>query len=219
MATILIVDDEKEIQDVLKEYCEYSGYNVFLASDGYEALEQVEQNKIDLILMDIMMPNLDGYKAVAEIKKLKNIPVIMMSAKSEEYDKLKGFQLGVDDYVTKPFSPKEVMARVKALLKRSMGIGEKISIGDIEIETDSHKVLSCGKEISLTNKEYDLLLTLIKNKNIVMSREKLLNEIWGLESESDARTVDAHIKMLRANLLSSSKYIVTVHGVGYKFEV
>lgn len=219
MVTILIVDDEKEIQNVLKEYCLHEGFSVLLANDGYEALEQVEKNNVDLILMDIMMPNLDGYKTVEEINKLKNIPIIMMSAKSEEYDKLKGFDLGIEDYVTKPFSPKEVIARIKTILKRTMGFSERLVAGNVSIDTKARKVYLSNKEVALNNKEFILLLTLIKNKNTVMTREKLLNEVWGFDYEGDDRTIDAHIKMLRAKLGNDANNIKTIHGVGYKFEI
>jgi len=219
MVTILIVDDEKEIQNVLKEYCIHEGFSVLLANDGYEALEQVEKNNVDLILMDIMMPNLDGYKTVEEINKLKNIPIIMMSAKSEEYDKLKGFDLGIEDYVTKPFSPKEVVARIKTILKRTMGFSERLVAGNVSIDTKARKVYLSNKEVALNNKEFILLLTLIKNKNTVMTREKLLNEVWGFDYEGDDRTIDAHIKMLRAKLGDDANNIKTIHGVGYKFEI
>ena len=219
MVTILIVDDEKEIQNVLKEYCIHEGFSVLLANDGYEALEQVEKNNVDLILMDIMMPNLDGYKTVEEINKLKNIPIIMMSAKNEEYDKLKGFDLGIEDYVTKPFSPKEVIARIKTILKRTMGFSERLIAGNVSIDTKARKVYLSNKEIALNNKEFVLLVTLIKNKNTVMTREKLLNEVWGFDYEGDDRTIDAHIKMLRAKLGNEANKIKTIHGVGYKFEI
>ena len=219
MVTILIVDDEKEIQNVLKEYCLHEGFSVLLANDGYEALKQVEKNHVDLVLMDIMMPNLDGYKTVEEINKLKNIPIIMMSAKSEEYDKLKGFELGIEDYVTKPFSPREVMARIKTILKRTMGFSERLVAGNISIDTNARKVYLSNNEVALNNKEFVLLVTLIKNKNTVMTREKLLNEVWGLDYEGDDRTIDAHIKMLRSKLGDDANNIKTIHGVGYKFEI
>ena len=219
MVTILIVDDEKEIQNVLKEYCLHEGFSVLLANDGYEALKQVEKNHVDLVLMDIMMPNLDGYKTVEEINKLKNIPIIMMSAKSEEYDKLKGFELGIEDYVTKPFSPREVMARIKTILKRTMGFSERLVAGNISIDTNARKVYLSNNEVALNNKEFVLLVTLIKNKNTVMTREKLLNEVWGFDYEGDDRTIDAHIKMLRSKLGDDANNIKTIHGVGYKFEI
>lgn len=217
MAKILICDDEERILNVLKEYCVFNGYEVDLAHDGMEALDKVEKSNYDCIILDIMMPNLNGFDTIKAIKRYKNIPVIIMSARTEESDKLHGFDLGADDYVCKPFSPREIMARVKAILNRT-GVKDSITIGDLKIDTLGREVFVKGEKIKLTNKEYDLLVYLIKNKGICLSRDNLLNTIWLGSYDSDERTVDTHIKMLRADLKDCAKYIVTVRGVGYKFD-
>ncbi len=219
MSKILIVDDEERIVNVLKEYANFNDIQTDTASDGYEAVEKVMENNYDCILMDIMMPNLNGFDAVKEIKKIKNVPVIMISAKGEESDKLQGFSLGADDYVVKPFSPKEVIARVKAVMKRASSYVEQIKVAGIEIDTEGRSVSVNGKPVVLTNKEYQLLLALVKNKGIALSRDKILNEIWGYDYYGDGRTVDTHIKMLRAHLGEFGECIKTIHGVGYKFEI
>lgn len=218
MEKILIVDDEEKIVEVLCEYARFNGFQTDTASDGYEAIEKVMAEDYDCILMDIMMPNLNGFEAVKEIKKVKNIPIIMISAKGEEIDKLNSFELGVDDYVVKPFSPKEVIARIKAVLKRTCAYVDKIKIGNLEIDTEG-RIVKVGDEVkNLTNKEYNLLLLLVKNKDIVLTRDKILNQVWGYDYYGDGRTVDTHIKMLRADLGEISSSIKTIHGVGYKFE-
>lgn len=217
MSKILICDDEEKIVNVLKEYAIFNGYETEVAFDGLEALEKVEKSNFDCIIIDIMMPKLNGFDTIKAIKKYKNIPIIIMSARTEEYDILHGFELGADDYVCKPFSPKEIMARVKAIIKRT-GLSEKIVIGNLKIDTLGRDVFVDNEKIKLTNKEYELLIYLIKNKGIVMSRERLLNTIWLGGFEGDERTVDTHIKMLRADLKSASRYIVTARGAGYKFD-
>lgn len=217
MARILICDDEQRILDVLNEYCQYNGYETDMAHDGLEALDYVEKNNYDCIIIDIMMPNMDGFETIEAIKEYKNIPIIIISAKTEEYDILKGFSLGVDDYVCKPFSPKQIMARIKALLNRT-GVKDYIQFENLRIDTLGREVYIDGVRTKLTNKEYDLLIYLIKNKGLCISRTKLLNTIWTTSSDSDERTVDTHIKMLRADLKEYSKFIVTVRGVGYKFD-
>lgn len=214
--TILVVDDEKLIRNVIKEYCVNSGYNVIEASDGIEAIEQVKRKNVDLIILDIMMPKKDGYAALKEIKDIKNIPVLMLSARSDEYDKLLGFDLGIDDYVTKPFSPKELIARIKAILKRNNE--EIFNYEDLMINFQSRVVKIQNKEIKLTPKEYELLIYFIQNKNIALSREQLLSKVWGYDFYGDDRTVDTHIKMLRKNLGNYRDCIITVRGVGYRFE-
>jgi len=218
MNTILIVDDEPSIVNVLKEYCEYNNFIVDTASDGMKAVEKVEKNNYDCVVLDIMMPNLNGFETIKAIKEMKNIPIILCSAKGEEYDKLKGFDLGADDYIVKPFSPKEVIARIKAVLKRTMGFVEYLNVEDLKIDLSGHKVFVCDKEVRLTGKEYELLLLLIKNKNVVVSRDKILSEVWGWDYEKNERTIDTHIKMLRADLQSCGDYIKTIRGLGYKFE-
>ncbi len=219
---ILIVDDEPLIRNVVKEYGKNEGYNVIEAIDGHDAIEKVEDNlDIDLIIMDIMMPRLDGYSACKEIFKIKKYPTIMLSARKEEYDKLLGFDLGIDDYVTKPFSPKELMARIKAIINRSKKnmLGNEIYIYDtLEVNYKAHTVKIDNKEIKLTPKEYELLIYFIENSNIALSREQLLLNIWGYDFYGDDRTIDTHIKMLRNNLGKYRDLIVTVRSVGYKFE-
>ncbi len=222
MPKILIVDDEKMIRNVVKEYAEFEGYETAEAENGMEAVELCRKEDFDIIIMDIMMPRLDGYSAVKEIRKIKQIPVIMLSARGEEYDKLFGFEIGVDDYVVKPFSPKELLARIKAVLKRG-GIGdetkiEKIRFEGLEINITGREVTIDGQAAQLTPKEYDLLFYLVRNKGIALSREKLLEEVWGYDFYGDDRTVDTHIKMLRSSLGEYRKFIVTLRGMGYKFE-
>lgn len=222
MPKILIVDDEKMIRNVVKEYAEFEGYETAEAENGMEAVELCRKEDFDIIVMDIMMPRLDGYSAVKEIRKTKQIPVIMLSARGEEYDKLFGFEIGVDDYVVKPFSPKELLARIKAVLKRGTSTDEtkieKIKFEGLEINVTGREVTIDGKTAQLTPKEYDLLFYLVRNKGIALSREKLLEEVWGYDFYGDDRTVDTHIKMLRSSLGEYRKFIVTLRGMGYKFE-
>ncbi len=221
MPRILIVDDEKMIRNVVKEYAEFEGYETKEAEDGMEAVEICRKEDFDIIVMDIMMPRLDGYSAIKEIHKTKPIPVIMLSARGEEYDKLFGFEIGVDDYVVKPFSPKELLARIKAVLKRSAAKEQQMDIiryEGLEINVTGREVSIDGKPVSLTPKEYDLLFYLVKNKGIALSREKLLEEVWGYDFYGDDRTVDTHIKMLRNSLGEYRKFIKTLRGMGYKFE-
>lgn len=218
---ILIVDDEKNIRNVVREYAEFEGFEAVEAEDGMQAVEICKTEDFDCIVMDIMMPRLDGYSAVKEIRKTKQIPVIMLSARGEEYDKLFGFEIGVDDYVVKPFSPKELMARIHAVLKRSgqaMAGKDKISFEGLEINMSGREVLVDGESVSLTPKEYDLLFYLVKNKGIALSREKLLEEVWGYDFYGDDRTVDTHIKMLRNSIGKYRKFIITLRGMGYKFD-
>lgn len=221
MAKILIVDDEENIRNVLREYAEFEGHEVSEAVDGMNAVAMARENDYDIILMDVMMPKLDGFSAVKEIKKVKQIPVIMLSARVEEYDKLFGFEIGVDDYVTKPFSPKEVMARVSAILRRgkTQNTGKRIVSDGLEIDIAGRNVIVDGKKISMTPKEYELLFYLVNNADIAISREKLLNDVWGYDFYGDDRTVDTHIKMLRASLGEYRNKIVTLRGLGYKIEL
>ncbi len=214
---ILVVDDEKLIRDVISEYLTLAGFKVIEAEDGMKAIEKFKTNHINLVIMDIMMPNMDGYTACKEIKKINEVPFIMLSARSEEYDKLIGFDLGIDDYVTKPFSPKELVARVKAILKRD-NKDNMLTLAGIKIDDLAHVVYIDNKEIILTPKEYDLLKYLIENKNIALSREKLLSKIWGYDFYGDDRTIDTHIKTLRAHLGKYRNLIKTIRGMGYKIE-
>ncbi len=214
---ILVVDDEQLIREVIKEYLANEKYEVIEASNGEEAIKKALDNDIDLIIMDIMMPKLDGFSASKEIFKNKNIPIIMLSARGEEYDKLLGFDLGIDDYITKPFSPKELVARVKAVLKRGMPANNQFIYDKLIVDFDARTISIDNKEIKVTPKEYELLVYFINNKNIALSREKLLNQIWGYDFYGDDRTIDTHIKMLRNSLGEYRDLIVTVRGMGYKF--
>ena len=222
MYKILIVDDEPKIREVIREYAEFSGYEVEEAEDGMSAIGLCKLNDYDIIIMDIMMPKLDGFSACKEIKKIKDIPTIMLSARGEEYDKLFGFELGIDDYIVKPFSPKELMARINAVLSRvssqANSIQGVLSFGGLEINIPARTVVVDGQRVDLTPKEYDLLFYLVENKNIALSRDKLLSDIWGYDFFGDDRTIDTHIKNLRNNLGPYRDYIVTLRGVGYKFE-
>jgi len=214
---ILIVDDEELIRNVIKEYLILDGYKIYEAENGIDAINICKNNLIDLVIMDIMMPKMDGYTACKEIKKIKDIPFIMLSARAEEYDKLIGFDLGIDDYVTKPFSPKELVARVKAITKRN-NRPQVYQIKGILLDDLAHIVYINNKEVYLTPKEYELLKYLMENKNIALSRENLLSNIWGYDFYGDDRTVDTHIKTLRSHLGEYRNLIKTVRGMGYKIE-
>lgn len=216
--TILVVDDEILIRKVIREYLESENYKVLEAKNGLDALRVLSSNKVNLIILDIMMPKMDGFACLEEIRKTKDIPVIMLSAMKEETDKLNSFNLGVDDYVTKPFSPKELIARVKAHLKRTVNNEEVYTYKDLIVDYRGRKVTINGKSVSLTPKEYELLTYFIKNKGIALSREQLLNSVWDYDYYGDDRTVDTHIKMLRKNLGIYRDLIKTVREVGYKYE-
>lgn len=220
LSSILIVDDEEKIREVIREYAEFLGYEVEEAEDGIRAINLCKEKDFDIIIMDIMMPKLDGYAAVKEIKKTKDIPILMLSARSDEYDKLYGFDLGIDDYVIKPFSPRELMARVNVIVNRNEKIDkhEKLIFDGLKIDLDAMVVHVNGNKVELTPKEYELLVYMAKNKNIALSREKLLNEVWGYDFFGDYRTIDTHIKMLRNSLKEYRRLIKTMRGVGYKFE-
>ena len=215
---ILVVDDEKLIRDVVREYLEVESYEVVEASDGDKVNDILSKDNIDLIIMDIMMPHKDGFQTVKELRKTYNVPIIMLSARGEEYDKLIGFDLGIDDYVTKPFSPKELVARVKAILKRKKEYDNIIKVGDLLIDTNAHEVKIKNKTIMLTPKEYELLKFLVLNNHIALTREQLLTNIWGYDFYGDNRTVDTHVKTLRHQIGEYGKYIKTVFKVGYKFD-
>lgn len=221
MFKILVVDDEKKIREVIKTYAEFEGHEVIEAVDGIDAIEKVkENNDIDVIVMDIMMPRLDGFSSYKEIKRIKEIPVLMLSARGEEYDKLFGFEIGIDDYVTKPFSPKELMARLNVIVNRNnkTSNNEILAYEGLKIDLDGRVVFVDDQKVDMTPKEYDLLVFLVKNENIALSRETLLNKVWGYDFFGDDRTVDTHIKMLRNSIKDYRKFIVTVRGVGYKFD-
>lgn len=221
---ILVVDDEPKIRNVVKEYANFEGYDVDEAENGMVAIEMCKKNDYSIIIMDIMMPKLDGYSAIKEIKKSKDIPVIMLSARGEEYDKLFGFEIGIDDYIVKPFSPKELMARINAVISRTKKNNnseeekEKFVFDGLEVDKLGRTVMVNGVKKELTPKEFDLLVYLIINKGIALSREKILSEVWGYDFFGDDRTVDTHIKMLRNSIEDYRDRIVTVRGMGYKFE-
>ncbi|MFO7820381.1 MAG: response regulator transcription factor [Halanaerobacter sp.] len=223
---VLIIDDDQNICKILKEYLVYEDFSVVVANDGKEGLKKIAEDNPDLIILDIMLPEMDGWEICQELRPENDIPIIMLSAKTEDTDKIMGLELGADDYVTKPFSPKEVVSRVKAVLRRSNSEKNSdkeeqiLSFPNLEINQDYRSVEIEGKEVSLTPKEFDLLLTLAASPRQVFSREKLLNKVWGYDYYGDDRTVDTHIKSLRQKLGKKVRdYIETVWGVGYKFEV
>lgn len=220
MGAILIADDDENIRNVLKEYSLINGYDVIEAVDGIDALNKVNNNDIDLIILDIMMPKLDGFSAYKRIKEVKDVPVLVLSAKGEEYDKLYGFEIGIDDYVVKPFSPREVMARVKAILARhASNVKSNIyANGSLRVDFDAREAYINDKKLDLTPKEYELLAYLAQNEGIALSRETILENVWGYDFFGDNRTVDTHIKMLRNSLDSEKEIISTVRGYGYKLE-
>ncbi|MCK9268069.1 MAG: response regulator transcription factor [Alkaliphilus sp.] len=227
MAKILICDDEKGLRAVLKRYAIFEGHEVREASDGMEAVEICKNEMFDIIIMDIMMPELDGFSAVKKIRETSDTPVLMLSARGEEYDKILGFEIGIDDYVVKPFSSKEIMMRINAILRRtrkSTEIDNKDSTHTVfqkeglVVDLTAYKVLIDGILINMAPKEYDLLFFLIRNKNIAVPREKILEEVWGFDYFGDDRTLDTHIKLLRKSLGPYAKFIVTLRGLGYRFE-
>ncbi len=222
MAKILIVDDEAKIREVIREYAHFNKYETDEAADGMEAVNKVIKNDYDLIIMDVMMPRLDGFSACKEIKKEKDIPIIMLSARGEEYDKLFGFELGIDDYVVKPFSPKELMARAAAVMARKSKAGEDKSFilksEGLEVDTQARTVSVNGQRVDLTLKEYEILAYLMNNKNIAISRDRMLSDIWGYDFFGDDRTIDTHIKNIRSRIGDYREKITTVRGIGYKFE-
>lgn len=214
---VLVVDDEELIRDVIKEYLKLEHIDYLEADNGLEAIKLAKENEIDLIIMDIMMPKMDGYQAVKEIKKFKSVPFIMLSARSDEFDKLTCFDIGVDDYVTKPFSPRELIARIKAVTKRD-NPSLYYEFKGLKIDKKAHEVYVDNSLISLTPKEYDLLIYLIENKNIALTRENILTKIWGYDFYGDDRTLDTHIKTLRNSLGKYRDFIKTIRKIGYKFE-
>ena len=220
MVKLLIVDDELKIREVVREYAYINNYEIEEAEDGLDALNMLNSNTYDCVILDVMLPRLDGFSVLKEFRKTNSTPVIMLSARQEEYDKLHGFEMGVDDYVVKPFSPKELMARVKVVLDRKkVNKSAMLKFDGLFIDADGRVVSIDGVKANLTPKEIDLLLYLVRNKNIALSRAKILEEVWNYDYFGDDRTVDTHIKMLRHNLGRYRDYIVTGRGMGYKFEV
>ncbi|MCR5066734.1 MAG: response regulator transcription factor [Erysipelotrichaceae bacterium] len=222
MARLLVVDDEVKIREMIRKYAVFEGYDVEEASDGFEAVERCEKEDFDLIVMDVMMPDLDGFSAVKAIRRFRNTPVIMLSARGEEYDRIHGFEVGVDDYVVKPFSVKELMMRVSAILARSRAASqpaaETARFEGLEIDYTARIVKIDGQRVDMSPKEYELLFFLSRNRNMALSRETLLTEVWGYDYFGDDRTLDTHIKLLRRSLGEYQKFIVTVRGVGYRFD-
>lgn len=228
MYHILVVDDESRIRAIIKKYAEFEGHRVTEAGDGMEAVTLCRTQSFDMIIMDIMMPELDGFSACREIRKTTQTPIIMLSARGEEYDKINGFELGVDDYVVKPFSPKELMLRVEAIMKRvnqrasavpqSQNVVIELDGGGLRADVTARLVYVDGERIDMSPKEYDLFFYMLSNRNIALSREKLLCEVWGYDFYGDARTLDTHIKLLRKSLGPYADHIVTLRGVGYRFE-
>ena len=214
---ILIVDDEELIRNVIKEYLKQENFTFGEADNGQSAIDLVKNNKYDCIIMDIMMPKLDGYSAIKEIKEISKAKIIVLSARSEEFDKLSGFDLGIDDYVTKPFSPKELIARIKAVTKRDKTINNIITVGNIKMDEISRTVTIDNVEVDLTHTQYDMLNLFLENQNMVFTREMIIDKIWGYDYEAEDRTIDAHIKLLRMKLGNYKNSIKTVRGVGYKF--
>lgn len=223
MSKLLVVDDEFRIRQIIRKYAEFEGYTVEEAVDGMQAIEVCRNKEFDLIIMDVMMPELDGFSACREIRKFTQTPIIMLSARGEEYDKIHGFELGSDDYVVKPFSPKELMLRVNAVIKRSNGNQsdakkDVFNYKNLSVDFSARIVTVDGKRVDMTPKEYDLFFYMVKNKGLALTREKLISEVWGYDFFGDERTLDTHIKLLRKSLGEYSKCIVTLRGVGYRFE-
>ena len=224
---ILVVDDEDMIRKLIRKYAEFEGHEVVEACTGMEALIEVKNSSFDIIIMDIMMPELDGFSACREIRKNTETPIIMLSARGEEYDKINGFELGIDDYVVKPFSPKELMLRIEAVMKRVRQASKNAKQTNVIVELDNgglradltaRLVFIDGVRVDMSPKEYDLFFYMLENRNIALSREKLISEVWGYDFYGDVRTLDTHIKLLRKSLGRYSEYIVTLRGVGYRFE-
>ena len=219
---ILVVDDESRMRKLLKDFLSTKGFNIIEAEDGEKALDifTENRNKIKLVLLDVMMPKLDGWSVLRKIRQESNLPVIMLTARGEEQDELFGFELGVDEYISKPFSPKILVARVEAILKRTQGDKKEVKdCGGIEIDKEGRTVTVDGKVLELSLREYELLVYLVENENIALSRDKILNNVWNYDYYGDSRTIDSHIKKIRHKLGKKGKYIKTIRGVGYKFEV
>ncbi len=223
MYKILVVDDEEMIRKIVSKYASFEGHEVTEASDGMKAIELCRAGGFDVMIIDIMMPELDGFSACREIRKFSDIPIIMLSARGEEYDKINGFELGIDDYVVKPFSPKELMLRVDAIMKRASSkspssANEVFTLGCLTADVTARVVSVNGERVEMSPKEYDLFFYLLKNRNIALTRERLITEVWGYDYFGDDRTLDTHIKLLRRSLGDAAKYIVTLRGVGYRFD-
>ena len=215
---ILIVDDESNIRSLIRKYAAFEGCTADEAESGMQAVEMCRAGRYDLVIMDVMMPEMDGFSAVREIRRFSQVPVLMLSARGEEYDRIHGFEVGVDDYVVKPFSPRELMMRVSAIVKRAGGGSDAVSIGDLTVDFTARRVTIAGEELTLSPKEYELLFFMVRNRGIALTREKLINEVWGYDFYGDDRTLDTHIKLLRKSLGDYASRITTLRGVGYRFE-
>ena len=228
MYRVLVVDDEARIRSIIKKYAEFEGHQVIEAADGMEAVHLCRTQEFDIVVMDIMMPELDGFSACREIRKISGVPIIMLSARGEEYDRINGFEVGIDDYVVKPFSPKELMLRIEAVMKRvrrgySEGVKKEnviinIDDGALRADVTARLVFIDGQRVDMSPKEYDLFFYMLDNRNIALSREKLISDVWGYDFFGDVRTLDTHVKLLRRSLGKYSNLIVTLRGVGYRFE-
>ena len=222
VARLLVVDDEEKIRSMIKKYAVYEGHEIVEASNGFEAIEMCQNRSFDLIIMDIMMPELDGFSACKEIRKMSQTPIIVLSARGEEYDKIHGFEVGIDDYVVKPFSVKELMMRIQAILKRTQSTNEQgkeiLVFEGLSIDFTGRIVMVDNQVVDLSPKEYDLLFFMVRNRGIALTRERLISQVWGYDYFGDDRTLDTHIKLLRKRLGEYQKFIVTLRGVGYRFE-
>jgi len=219
---LLIVDDEEKIRKLIAKYAIFEGYEIAEAENGMQAVEMARRSSYDLIVLDVMMPELDGFSAARTIRKESNVPIIFLSARGEEYDRIRGFELGVDDYVVKPFSPRELMMRISAVLRRSrvftVNEHESVTIGSLKVDFTARQVMLDGSELELSPKEYELLFFMVRNRGIALTRDRLISEVWGFDFFGDDRTLDTHIKLLRKQLGDYARYITTLRGVGYRFE-
>jgi len=215
---ILIVDDESNIRSLISKYAVHAGYQADEAANGAEAVEMCRMNAYDLVIMDVMMPEMDGFCACREIRRFSQVPMLMLSARGEEYDRIHGFELGVDDYVVKPFSPRELMMRVAAIIKRAGGAGDTVTLGDMTVDYTARRVTIAGEDLPLSPKEYELLFYMVRNRCIALTRERLISEVWCYDFYGDDRTLDTHIKLLRRSLGEHASRITTLRGVGYRFE-
>ena len=218
MARLLIADDEKNIREMIGKYAVHDGHEVVLASNGREALELFAKEDFDLIILDVMMPEMDGYEALRKMKERKDVPCILLTALGQEYDRIYGFDIGAEDYVTKPFSLKELMLRIRVILKREMKSTGRIVVNGLIVDEDAHTVTVDGERVDMANKEYELLLYLLKNRGNALTRQAIISKVWGYEYDSDDRTLDTHMKLLRKDLKEYGNCITTIRGVGYRFE-
>ncbi len=218
MAKLLIVDDEEKIREMIGKYAAHEGHETVLANDGKMAVDLFRKQDFDLVVMDVMMPEMDGYEALKKMKEIKDVPCIFLTALGQEYDRIYGFDVGAEDYVTKPFSLKELMMRIKVILKRENKASSKIVVDQLVVDEDAHTVTIDGERVDMANKEYELLLYLLKNRGNALTRQAIISKVWGYEYDSDDRTLDTHMKLLRKDLKEYGNYITTIRGVGYRFE-